>query len=168
MRYFIIGFKNSGKTTIGRQLAELMGLRFIDLDEYIEEREGKPVTEIYTRLGDEGFRRIEWKALRHAVRDDNLVIATGGGAPCHCENMTLMEQHGDVIYLRVSDDTLVSRLTRAAIDRPIVKGKSETELREYVTGLRDRCEHHYERARYIVDGDNLNPADVADMLRSDR
>jgi shikimate kinase len=100
------------------------------------------------------------------VREDNLVIATGGGAPCHCENMTLMEQHGDVIYLRVSDDTLVSRLKRAALDRPIVKGKSEAELREYVTGLRDRCEHHYLRARYIVDGDSLNPFSVAEMLKS--
>jgi shikimate kinase len=168
MRYFIIGFKNSGKTTFGRQLAELTGLRFIDLDEYIEEREGKPVPEIYTRLGDEGFRRIEWKALRHAVREDGLVIATGGGAPCHCENMTLMEQHGDVIYLRVSDETLVSRLKLAAVDRPIVKGKTEAELRDYVAGLRSRCEHHYLRARYVVDGDTLNPPAVAAMLRADQ
>jgi shikimate kinase len=165
VRYFIIGFKNSGKTTFGRKLAEMTGLAFVDLDEYIEQLEGHSVADIYTRLGDEGFRRIEWKALRKAVRTDDLVIATGGGAPCHCENMNLMEQHGKVIYLNVSDETLVDRLKVAALDRPIVKGKTEEELRQYVSALRDRCEHNYLRASYIIDGDNLNAIEVAAMLK---
>jgi shikimate kinase len=165
VRYFIIGFKNSGKTTFGRKLAEMTGLAFVDLDEYIEQLEGHSVADIYTRLGDEGFRRIEWKALRKAVRTDDLVIATGGGAPCHCENMNLMEQHGKVIYLNVSDETLVDRLKVAALDRPIVKGKTEEELRQYVSALRDRCEHNYQRASYIIDGDNLNAIEVAAMLK---
>lgn len=152
MRYFVIGFKNSGKTTFGRELAQHLGIGFIDLDEYIESSEGKSIPEIYMRLGEEGFRRLEWKALKQIVNHDNLVISTGGGAPCHCDNMNLMEQYGDAIYLKVSDELLVSRLKKASEDRPIVRGKTEEELRQYVADLRHRCEHHYLRARYIVDG----------------
>lgn len=152
MRYFIIGFKNSGKTTFGRELAQRLGIGFIDLDEYIESHEGKSIPEIYTRLGEEGFRRLEWMALKQVVIQDNLVISTGGGAPCHCDNMNLMEQYGDAIYLKVSDELLVTRLKKATEDRPIVRGKTEEELRQYVADLRQRCEHHYLRARYIVDG----------------
>lgn len=154
MRYFVIGFKNSGKTTFGKKLAGRLGLAFTDLDEYIEEKEGKSIPEIYTALGEEAFRRLEWKALKEVVKIDAIVISTGGGAPCNCDNMNLMEKYGDVIYIKVADETLVSRLKKAAEDRPIVLGKSEAEIREYVTVLRNRCEHHYLRARHIVDGDN--------------
>jgi shikimate kinase len=160
MIYFIIGFKNSGKTTFGRLLAERLKLEFLDLDELIEEKEGKSIPEIYTRIGDEGFRRLEWKALKEAVRSDNRVIATGGGAPCNCDNMSLMEKYGEVIYLKVSDETLVKRLKKAAKERPIVKGKTEKELRLYLADLRSRCEHHLKRAKYIVDGEKFSLDDI--------
>lgn len=165
MRYFIIGFKNSGKTTLGRKLAEGLGLDFLDLDEFIEAREGKSIPEIYTRLGDEGFRRLEWKALKEAVKNDHMILSTGGGAPCNCDNMSLMEQYGDVIYLKVSDETLVNRLKIAAEDRPIVLGKTEEELRHYITELRRKCEHHFLRARFVVDGENLTMVDLLRELR---
>ncbi|HJZ41086.1 MAG TPA: shikimate kinase [Bacteroidales bacterium] len=164
MRYFIIGFKNSGKTTFGRELAKRLQLAFIDLDEFIERKENKSIPEIYSRLGEERFRMLEWKALQEVVHTSDIVISTGGGAPCHCDNMTLMETYGDVIYLKVSDHTLVERLKMAAEDRPIVKGKTADELRQYVTALRERCEHHYLRAKYIVDGDNLEMESVVKSL----
>lgn len=165
MRYFIIGFKNSGKTTFGRILAGRLDLEFLDLDEYIEQRESKSIPEIYTRLGEEGFRRLEWKVLKEvAIEHNYIVISTGGGAPCHCDNMALMEKYGDVIYLNVSNDLLVERLKHAAKDRPIVLGKSEAELREYVSRMRERCEHHYLRAKYIVEGDNPDVEEVVRML----
>jgi shikimate kinase len=164
MRYFVIGFKNSGKTTYGRELAKRLSLGFIDLDEYIEKKEGKTIPEIYTCLGDEAFRQLEWKALQTMAETDNIVVSAGGGVPCHCDNMSLMEKYGDVVYLKVSNETLVSRLKKAAEDRPIVLGKSEDELRQYITALRNKCEHNYLRARYIVDGDNLDLEDLAGKL----
>jgi shikimate kinase len=164
LRYFVIGYKNSGKTTFGRKLAEKLGLEFTDLDELIEKINGKTIPEIYTDVGDDAFRRLEWKALRSLVKKENIVVSTGGGAPCHCENMNLMEQYGDVIYLKVSDEILVARLKKAAKNRPIVKGKTEEELRIFITELRSRCEHHLNRARYIVDGENLNIDDFITTL----
>ncbi len=162
MRYFIIGFKNSGKTTFGRLLAGKLHMDFLDLDEYIEHKEGKSIPEIYSRLGEERFRRLEWKALKEIISVDNRIIATGGGAPCNCDNMELMEKYGEAIYLKVSDELLIRRLKQAAKSRPIVLGKTEEELRKYVAGLRHRCEHHYKRAKYIVDGEN---PDLEELLR---
>jgi shikimate kinase len=165
MRYFIIGFKNSGKTTFGRRLAEKLGFSFIDLDEYIESINGRSIPEIYSALGEKAFRRLEWEALKAVVKKNNIVISTGGGSPCHCDNMSLMEEYGDAIYLNVSDETLVSRLKIAAKDRPIVLGKSEEEIWQFVADLKSRCEYHYLRAKYIIDGDNLNLDELAERLK---
>jgi shikimate kinase len=168
MRFFIIGFKNSGKTTFGKKLAAKLGLQFIDLDEQIEINEGKSIPEIYTAIGDEAFRRLEWKQLKIQVKADNVVISTGGGAPCHCDNMNLMEKYGDVVYLKVPDEILVERLLKAANDRPIVLGKTEAELREYIVDLRNKCEHHYMRARYIVSGDSPDLDKLAEQIRQNK
>lgn len=164
MRYFIIGYKNSGKTTFGRKLAEMLNMSFVDLDEYIEQLTGESIPDLYTRLGDSGFRKLEMKHLRMIVKTDNEVISTGGGAPCHCDNMSFMERHGQVIYLMVSMDTLIRRLRKASSDRPIVKGKTEEELRSYLADLQDKCGHIYARAHHIVDGDCTNWQAVMSML----
>ena len=165
MRYFIIGFKNSGKTTFGSKLAQKLGIRFIDLDEYIEHQEGKTIPQIYTALGEEKFRTLEWQSLKKLAKtEDHVVIATGGGAPCNCDNMNLMEKYGEVIYLKVPDEILVGRLLQASLSRPIVFGKSETEIRNYLADLKNRCEHHYMKATHIVEGINPEPDELISRL----
>lgn len=165
MRYFIIGFKNSGKTTFGHKLADYLGMGFIDLDEYMESKEHMSIPDLYSQLGEEKFRRTEWKALKEVVQHDNVVIATGGGVPCNCDNMNLMEKYGEVIYLNVSNETLVGRLSKAVKDRPIVMGKNVDELREYVNDLRKKCEHHYKRAKYIIGPGEFSVKSVAEQLK---
>ncbi len=165
MRYYIIGYKNSGKTTFGRKLAECLNMGFIDVDEYLEQKEKKSIPELYTALGEEKFRHAEWKALKEVSKNDNVVVATGGGAPCNCDNMNIMEKTGEVIYLKVSEATLLNRLSVAAHERPIVKGKNEQQLKEYLNDLRERCEHHYLRAKYTVDGEKILPEELADDLK---
>ena len=155
MRYFIIGFKSSGKTTTGRKLARKLGMDFIDLDDHIEQMTGRSVPEIFSTKGETEFRNLEWKALMDVVRKDNIIVSTGGGVPCHCDNMNLMEKYGEIIYLRLNNDTLVSRLEKATSDRPIVKNKTRGELYQYIVDLKNECEHHYMRARYIIDGESL-------------
>jgi len=166
MRYFLIGYKGSGKSTMGRMLAKRMNLQFIDLDETIEKLEEKTIPQLYTELGDEGFRIKEWEALRGAVKNDQVVIALGGGAPCHCDNMNLIEKYGEAIYIRHDNDTLISRLKSATSDRPIVLNKSDDELKSYIQDIRSRCEHHYLRAKYIVDGKNLTVDRLIEVLKS--
>jgi len=165
VRLFIIGYKSSGKTTLGKQLAMGLNLEFIDLDDFIEQQEGKTIPEVFMEAGEEEFRRRERKALRQVIRKDDILVSTGGGAPCHLDNMTLMEKHGIIIYLKADDETLVSRLKAAAIDRPIVKGKSEEELRTYLTELRNRCERYYIRAHIITDGTKTGIHDIMEQLK---
>ena len=167
MRLFIIGYKSSGKSTIGRKLAARLKLKFIDLDEVIERREGKSIPELYKEIGDDKFRYREWEALREVVMEDDLVVSTGGGAPCHCDNMNLMEKYGEVIYIHLDNNTLAGRLKMATKDRPIVLNKSDEELHEYVADLRDRCEHHYMRAKYIVEGKDIRVEDIIQALDHD-
>jgi shikimate kinase len=164
MRLFIIGYKSSGKTTIGKKLAHRLNMKFIDLDHAIEAREKKTVPDIYTEIGDTEFRKLEWEVLNDIVKKDNIVVSTGGGAPCHCNNMNLMEKYGDVLYIHLDNDTLVSRLKGATKNRPIVLNKSDEELREYVADMRNRCEHHYTRARYIVEGKDLTVDKIVEII----
>lgn len=163
-RIFIIGYKSSGKTTMGKKLARKLNMEFIDLDEAIEQSEGKTIPELYSQIGDEAFRILEWKALNKIIEKDNIIVSTGGGAPCHCDNMSLMEKYGEVIYIKLDNDTLVSRLKHATRDRPIVLNMTDEELRVYVSKQRINCEHHYERAKYIVDGKDLTVEKILEVL----
>jgi len=164
VRIFIIGYKSSGKTTLGRQLADHLGLGFIDLDEVIERLEGKSIPDLYSEEGEEEFRKIEWLTLKKIIKKDDIVVATGGGAPCNCDNMELMEKYGDVLYLKVDDEILLNRLKKLTGVRPIIKNKSDEELREYINDLKKRCEHHYQRAKYTINANNSNVKDIADLF----
>lgn len=149
---------------MGRKLAKRLGLDFIDLDDVIERREGMTIPELYTAVGDAEFRNKEWEALLEVVQTDHVVIALGGGAPCHCDNMNLIEKHGEVIYLQLDNDTLVSRLKKATVDRPIVMNKTDEQLRFYIRDIRSRCEHHYLRAKYVVDAKDLTVERIIEVL----
>ena len=164
MRYFLIGYKTSGKTTLGKELAQHLKMKFIDLDEFIEQEQNSSIPEIYTSLGEEKFRTLEWKALKKIVEEDNVVVSTGGGAPCFCDNMNIMQTYGETIYLRIDEDILLERLKVAAKSRPIVMGKSEEELREYVSNLKKNCEHHYTQAKHIVSGRLLKVSDILNVI----
>jgi shikimate kinase len=82
MRIYLVGYMGSGKSTLGRRLAGHAGLHFIDLDKYIEERNCRTVPQIFALEGEESFRKKERKALEEVSEFDNVVVATGGGAPC--------------------------------------------------------------------------------------
>ena len=152
---------------MGKKLAKRLNMDFVDLDDVIEEREQKTIPDLYSELGDETFRVKEWEALKEVVKRDNLVVSLGGGAPCHCDNMNLIEKYGEVIYIHLDNDTLVSRLKDATKDRPIVLNKNDEELRHYVKDIRDRCEHHYLRAKYHIEGKNLTVDKIVDAIQSD-
>jgi shikimate kinase len=166
MRYFLIGYKSSGKTTLGKQLATKLKMRFIDMDHYMEERENKSIPEIYTELGDDKFRVLESEVLKEIVKTDNVVVSTGGGTPCHFNNMDIMRDNGEVIYIKVDDDILIERLkTAVSKNRPIVKNKSEQELKEYVSNLRKKREHFYDQAHHVIYGRNIQVGDIIDLLQ---
>lgn len=160
MRIYLIGLKNSGKTTTGKKLARKLNLEFADLDELIEQFDGRPVTEIYSNDGEEAFRVKEQEALKHTLTLENVVVATGGGAPRFYNNMDFMKENGITIYLRLDEDTLVGRLKVAAKNRPVVKGKTPEEIRQYVRDILENHEHIYMGANIVVDSKSLLPDDL--------
>lgn len=157
MRFFLIGFMASGKTTIGREVARLTGYKFIDLDEQIEQSEGQSVSAIFAAQGEDAFRRMERKHLEAVCRaEGNLIVATGGGVPCFYDNMELMNRHGMTLYLKFSPQDLKLRIQLSSQEsRPLVAGKSDEELLLFVTESLTRREPYYSRAAYTLEGNDL-------------
>jgi len=163
-RIFLIGFMGSGKSTLGAQLARRLDYQFMDMDKLIEDTAELTIPEIFNEHGEEIFRKWEHDILLELCRREKLVISTGGGAPCHSEMMDLMNANGCTIYLKLSPNTLHDRLMRSKTERPLIKGKSEAELLEFITKLLEKREKIYEQATHIVDGINLRSEELAALL----
>lgn len=155
MKYYLVGYMYSGKSTFGRQLAASKGMDFLDLDWAFEQRYHYTVPRFFAAFGEAPFRQLESQLLRSTAELDNVVIATGGGTPCHSSNMDFILAHGTAIYLRMSVDDLVSRALRSRNPRPLVKGLSESDLRARIDSQLKEREPSYLRAPIILDG--LNP-----------
>lgn len=126
MRIFLTGFMGSGKTEVGRLLADRLGLAFVDLDAEIERREGLGVPDLFRREGEEGFRRCERAALEACAAGDDLVMATGGGIVTVEANRAWMKRHGVTVWLNPAFETLAARLTpEARALRPLFRGEKE-------------------------------------------
>lgn len=165
MRIFLIGFMGSGKTTIGRQLAKQLGLSFIDQDSLIESKMHMTVSEIFATHGEEFFRQTERAVLDELSERENIVVATGGGAPCFEGNIDLMNNTGITIYLKTSPGVLAARLRNANSTRPLIAGKSEPELLAYINTKLTEREPFYEKARLSIDANSLSPDDIIRILK---
>lgn len=146
MKIVLVGYMGSGKSSIGKKLAEVLKLPFMDLDVEIEKAEGIPVPEIFSQKGEIYFRKIENKILKRVLdQPDNFVLATGGGTPCYGDSMDYILNQKDVesIYLRTPLKVLVSRLILEKDERPVLNHiNSENELEDFIR------KHLFERAFY--------------------
>lgn len=154
-RVFLIGYMGSGKTTIGRYVARDMGWRFIDMDDYVEARIGCTISDFFASHGEAAFRKAEAEAVRELAKEEKVVVATGGGAPCFEGNMDVMRRSGLAIYIEVSPANLAKRLKSAKAKRPIIAGKTDEELESFIAGMLKDREPFYRRAQMVVDGEAL-------------
>jgi shikimate kinase len=120
IKIFLVGPMGAGKTTIGRQVADHLGLEFIDLDVAIEESCGADIPWIFDREGEQGFRHRESELLNELSQRDNVVLATGGGAVLSEVNRQHLSERGVVVYLNVSINQLLDR-TRHDKNRPLLQ-----------------------------------------------
>lgn len=155
-RIFLIGYMGAGKTTVGRILARRMGLSFIDLDCYIENRYQKTVGQLFAEKGEAGFREIERHLLREVSEFENVLVATGGGAPCFFDNMNYMNEKGTSVYLQVTPDELARRLESARLTRPLLKDKAPAELRDFIAGTLQQREEHYRKASVVFGAEQMD------------
>jgi shikimate kinase len=153
---YLIGFMGSGKTTAGRKLASLLGWAFIDLDRKIEEYAKMTIPEIFSQHGEAWFRQTESDLLKSLGSESGAVISTGGGAPCHGDNMSYMLETGLTVYLKLAPAQLLSRLSNAREERPLLKGMKGEELLGFITEKLTLRESWYGKAELIVDGFDLD------------
>ena len=155
IRVFLIGYMGAGKTTLGKAFARAMGLTFVDLDWYIEERFHKTVSQIFTERGEEGFRELE-KRMLHEVSDfENVVISVGGGTPCFFDNMEYMNQVGETVFLDVDNKVLFRRLKVAKQQRPLLANKTDDELMAFIQEALEKRLPHYTKAKHVFNGEWL-------------
>lgn len=152
---FLIGYMAVGKTTLGRALADRLGLRFIDLDDTVEQHAGMTVGEIFATGGQDEFRVIERDALREVAVGGDSIVACGGGTPCYYDNMALMNGAGTTVWLYASDDRLVSRLVDGRASRPIIAGLSESEIVALARRQMASREPYYSCSAYRFDSSFL-------------
>mgnify|MGYP002597048398 CR=1 FL=1 len=154
-RIILIGYMGSGKTTLGNALSKELGLPFFDLDWYIENRFCRTVSRLFAERGEEGFRHIEREMLHEVAEFENVVISTGGGAPCFFDNMDFMNRTGKTVFLDVHPDVLFRRLRVAKQQRPILQGKEDDELKAFIVQALEKRAPFYHQAQYIFNADEL-------------
>ena len=166
MKIFLIGFMGSGKTTIGKRLAQWMGYSFVDTDRFIEMWQDKTIAEIFAQHGESAFREMERNILLYLQNCDSMVISTGGGMPCHDDNMNLMLANAKVVYLKMSPQKLAQRLIDSHTERPLIMGKTEAKLHQYITEELAKREPFYNRANIVIQTEKYSTEEIIQIVVS--
>ena len=164
MRIYLIGYMGCGKTTLGRRLSTHLGLQFVDMDHYIEERNYKTISQIFEEEGEPEFRKKERKALEELSEFTDIVIATGGGAPCFFDNIGMMNHTGETIYLNIDPVILADRLLKSKTERPLIRGKSRKELVTFIDETLNKRNEFYTQAKYQITQPDMDLEEIKKML----
>jgi shikimate kinase len=140
----LVGYMGSGKSTVGKALADTMDIPFLDLDTYIQERLEKTIPELFEEKGQIYFRKKEHELLKEVLENHNeLVLALGGGAPCYSGNMELALSHTSrVFYLMLSVSQLAARLQYESAKRPLISHLKPEQLPDFIG------KHLFERVKF--------------------
>ena len=160
MMITLTGFMGSGKTTVGKVLADFLGCPFMDLDDLIVKKAGKSIPEIFAQDGEPAFRQLEARLLRQTVEkytENTVVLALGGGAVTAPASAALLHEKSVCIYLRATLETLLARLEGETAGRPL----ADASLAERLAAREPLYE---ETAHVIIDTDGLTPEEVADEI----
>lgn len=155
------GFMGSGKTSIGKMLAQKLGYEFVDTDELIAQRLGKPIPQIFAEDGEAAFRRMETQVLSEVIQRQRVVLATGGGMPTVPENLALLRLNALNFYLRVPVEVLYGRLEMAQ-DRPLLQGPFDRYFR--IATLLSQRERFYTQAQFIISCGRQTPDQIAERI----
>jgi shikimate kinase len=157
----LVGTMGAGKTTVGRLVAEALGVGFLDTDHLVEERAGKPVAEIFVDDGEQAFRALERTAVADALVDHTGVLALGGGAVLDTGTRRLLDGHR-VIFLRVGLTDAAQRVG-LGVSRPLLLGNVRGRVKQLID---ERTPVYESVAQHTVDTDGLSADEVASRVRA--
>ena len=163
MRVFLIGYMGVGKSTIGKKLAKRLGLKFIDLDDYITSNEYASIDQVIENIGEDYFRNIERHYLLEVTQMEGVLISTGGGTPCFFDHMTLINDSGVSVYLKMDEKSLTNRLKNGMDNRPLLKGKNPEDLEGFIEDHLNGRKPFYEQAHIIFDALNMNSERIEEL-----
>ena len=157
----IYGPMGSGKTSVGQELADMLGYEFVDTDDIVEQEAGKSITEIFREEGESGFRRREADAVASLAGAESKVIATGGGVVKDPQNRHVLQSIGLTVYLKASPRELYQRVKNDT-NRPLLQNVDDpVAVMEKL--IRER-EEFYKEADIIIDTEDLSIEEVTDVL----
>lgn len=166
LKIIFVGLPGSGKSTFGSQIAQELNFDFIDLDQYIESKEERKISEIFEEEGEGGFRELETHYLQEVLQStEGFVLSTGGGTPCFNDNMDLINQSGVSIYLDISMEEIYRRLSNAPKGvRPLFAGLGEGEVILKLKDLLASREPYYLQAKIKLSGEDISTEHLTSAL----
>ena len=158
MKIILTGFMGSGKTAVGKELARMLGYLFVDTDDLIEDREGKPISLIFKEKGEDYFRRIECETVKEVSLKRNIVVATGGGVIKNRKNVENLRSGGIIIWLKAEPGIILKRIATEGGKRPLLDVAEP--LKEIKNLLAER-EGLYKQADVVIDTDYITSGEIA-------
>ncbi|HYH04649.1 MAG TPA: shikimate kinase [Bacillota bacterium] len=160
MKIVLIGFMGTGKSSLGRLLAEELGYQFIDTDQIIEERQQRSIAEIFRSDGEAGFRKLEAELAQELRMADRLIVATGGGFPLNPENIRAVRDNGIVIALTATPEAIYQRVVREQ-HRPLLV---EGDPLERITALLEARNGIYQNSDLTIDTTGKSLTEMATAI----
>jgi len=156
----ITGFMGTGKTVVAIELASKLGMKFIDMDQLIEERQEMSIADIFVRYGEKYFREQENELVQELAQKENMVIATGGGTFLNLDNTRILNQEGKIICLYANPQVLYNRLKKKN-NRPLLKGNN---ILNKINHLLEKRKKIYDNFPWKIDTSNLSVQEVVDKI----
>ncbi len=154
----LIGMMGSGKTSVGRQLAQMLNWTYMDTDQIIEERQGMSISNIFEKYGEPFFRELEHDLIASLDYQQNMILSTGGGIVLNDENVSTLRKHGTVVYLKASSDQLAVHIDSEDDTRPMLKSAGLEEL------LNQRAHLYESAAHWIVETHDLDIVEISEAI----
>lgn len=164
MRIYLVGYMGAGKSTTSKRLANRLGWEAYDTDRLFEARFKISINDFFHKYDADLYRKLETQILHETLSLDHAVIATGGGTPCFNDNMEWMNQNGFTVFLKISSQSAIIRLSQSKVKRPLIYDRPAEEISEFI--LRNYAERlpFYEQAQLTVKGEDLDIDELVTLI----
>jgi shikimate kinase len=156
----LIGFMGTGKTSVGRLVAEVLGFEFLDTDELIQTRTGRTIADIFARDGEPAFRALERQVVAELATREKTVISTGGGLPTNPENLAALRRFALVVCLWASPEKIWERVRHQSHRPLLLDADPQKKIRDLLTARRP----FYQQADVLMDTDQRSAREVAQQI----
>lgn len=165
IKLFLLGMPAAGKSYWSQVLKKELSLPDYDLDMLVSTMDERSVEEIFAEDGEIYFRKAETKMLRLFADKKQFILATGGGTPCHSDNMEWMNKQGITIWINEPIHVLTQRIVSDTTQRPLLHKKQGNELSDYLSKTLEQRQSFYETAKHTVGGESLSATTFAEIIQ---